>query len=371
MPRAFPLTDRPAPAEKKGWPGSPRGGSLSRATGARRSAIRSGRMPSVPELLQAYRATRYQIVEPTAALPVLAEARIGSRSEVDRLLEGHDAGSGVFITAWNPRSQVVPRAGNEAAHRRLEHALRRLGIRFLAISAWGPRSHLGAEWGLFALDLPRALALDLAVTFGQNAIVLIAHGQPAEPGHNRAHADGLSGLCRGARPGGADQAVAGDDVGELRLVPPLRARRLLRAGRGSAVRPCCRGRPRPSRPAAQGRTRHTARGSRTTRCGRHGMPVWRRPQQQARVAGAQRADHCAPRPILDRPDRYAAGIDPELGRRGVDVSEQPLPDRSVQARATTRAPSAGGCAHRSSPAPGAARRRRPRPWPGAGRSPPR
>ena len=138
-------------------------------------------MPSVPELLQAYRATRYQIVEPTAALPVLAEARIGSRSpEVDRLLEGHDAGSGVFITAWNPRSQVVPRAGNEAAHRRLEHALRRLDIRFLAHRGVGADPTWEPEQGLFALDLPRALALDLAVTFGQNAIVLIAHGQPAE-----------------------------------------------------------------------------------------------------------------------------------------------------------------------------------------------
>ena len=138
-------------------------------------------MPSVCELLQAYHATRYQVVDPAAASPVLAEARIGNRSPaVDRLLEGHDAGSGVFITAWNPRSQVVPRASNEAAHRRLERTLQELGIRFLAHLGVGADPTWEPEQGLFALDLPRALALDLAVTFGQNAIVLIAHGQPAE-----------------------------------------------------------------------------------------------------------------------------------------------------------------------------------------------
>ena len=138
-------------------------------------------MPSVSELLRAYHATRYRIVGPAAASPVLAEATIGSRSPgVDRLLADHAAGSGVFITAWNPRSQIVPRAVNEAAHRRLEHALRRLGIRFLAHHGVGADPAWAPEEGLFALDLPRALALDLAVTFGQNAIVLIAHGQPAE-----------------------------------------------------------------------------------------------------------------------------------------------------------------------------------------------
>ena len=74
----------------------------------------------MPELIQAYRVTRYLVVESGDRAAVLAEARVGQPSpEIDRLLDGQGARSGVFITAWNPRSQPVARARNEAAHQRL------------------------------------------------------------------------------------------------------------------------------------------------------------------------------------------------------------------------------------------------------------
>ena len=112
---------------------------------------------------------------------MLAEARVGGRSpDIDRLLEGQGARSGVFITAWNPRSQPVPRSRNEAAHQRLEQELRRCGIRFLAHLGVGADPAWEPEQGMFALDLSLAHALELAVAFGQNAIVKVEHGQPAE-----------------------------------------------------------------------------------------------------------------------------------------------------------------------------------------------
>jgi pimeloyl-ACP methyl ester carboxylesterase len=130
------------------------------------------------ELIAAYRATGYRVVD--AAGAVLAEARIGHPSPtVDRLLATHGAGGGVFITAWNPRSIVQAEARNEAAHDRLLGHLRGHGRRFL------PHVGVGAdpawsEHGVFVLDLATDEALAVAVAYGQNAIVIVQKGRPAE-----------------------------------------------------------------------------------------------------------------------------------------------------------------------------------------------
>ena len=131
-------------------------------------------------LIRAYRSTSYQVLQPDDHDVVLAKANVGGRSRgIDRLLAGHGCQSGVFITAWNPRSRKRPRQLNDAAHHQLEEELRRRSVRTLphlgvgADPAWKP------EHGLFALDLPLLEALALAVAFGQNAVVLIEHGRPA------------------------------------------------------------------------------------------------------------------------------------------------------------------------------------------------
>ena len=112
-------------------------------------------MPPTAHLLRAYRATRYQVVAADDGAPVLAEARVDERSPaLDRLLDEHGARSGVFITAWNPRSQPTPRARNEAAQRRLERELRRRDVRFLAHRGTGADPGWEPEQGLLALDLP-------------------------------------------------------------------------------------------------------------------------------------------------------------------------------------------------------------------------
>jgi hypothetical protein len=134
-------------------------------------------MPDTAELIAAYHATGYRVVDDAGVL--LAESRIGQPSaSVDRLLAAHGARSAVFITAWNPRSVARSARDNQAAHDRLVADLADRGARFLphigvgADPAW-------AEHGAFVLDFATADALALALAYEQNAIVVAARGEPA------------------------------------------------------------------------------------------------------------------------------------------------------------------------------------------------
>ena len=134
-------------------------------------------MQTRDDLIAAYHGTSYRVIN--ADGNTAAEARIGLPSKsIDTVLRAHVAASGVFITAWNPRSAPQPRPVNDAAHDRLVEELARRGARFLrhvgvgADPAW-------TEHGVFVLDLEFAEALALAAAYGQNAVVAIARGEPA------------------------------------------------------------------------------------------------------------------------------------------------------------------------------------------------
>lgn len=133
-------------------------------------------MMASTELLEAYLATRYLVVDNG----VEAEATVGVRSvAIDAVLARHGARSGVFITAWNPRSQPQQPAVNEAAQQRLELVLRARGLACLPHLGVGPDPAWQAEHGVMALDLDLDQAVELAEAFGQNALVLVEKGQPA------------------------------------------------------------------------------------------------------------------------------------------------------------------------------------------------
>jgi hypothetical protein len=99
--------------------------------------------------------------------------------EMDDLLHRLAARSGVFITAWNPRSIVLPPEINAAAAGRLDARIAAEGFRalphrgFSADPAWHP------EEGLFVLDIEFDNAIAMATDFGQNAITAVTLGQPA------------------------------------------------------------------------------------------------------------------------------------------------------------------------------------------------
>ena len=131
-----------------------------------------------PDLLRAYRATEYVAYDGDAASGV----RIGARSAaLEAILARHGAASGTFVTAWNPRSQQATEEANRAAAERLAEAVAALGLTALPhrgvpddATAWT------AEEGLFVLGLGEAEAITLAERFGQNAVVRIEPGAPAQ-----------------------------------------------------------------------------------------------------------------------------------------------------------------------------------------------
>jgi hypothetical protein len=135
-------------------------------------------MRASPELLEAYLSTRYLVVEDGASGAV--EVMVGSRSPaIDAVLARYGARSGVFITAWNPRSRPRPRSVNEADQRRLEADLRARAIDCLPHRGVAADPSWESERGVLALDLSVEDALGLAEAYGQNAVVVVDLGEPA------------------------------------------------------------------------------------------------------------------------------------------------------------------------------------------------
>jgi hypothetical protein len=131
---------------------------------------------SVEALLEAYRTTRFVAYDGDRQVV----AMVGEHApEMDELLHRLAARSGVFITAWNPRSVVLSHALNAAAAARLEARVAAEGFRALphrglsADPAWHP------EEGLFVLDIDFDYAVRMATDFGQNAVTALSIGRPA------------------------------------------------------------------------------------------------------------------------------------------------------------------------------------------------
>ena len=126
-------------------------------------------------LLAAYRRTSYTVEDEGRVAAVQVDR---PSCAVDAVLRRHGAGSGAFITAWNPGSRQCPLAVNLAAARTLERGLEAAGI------AWLPHAGIAAdggwvEHGVLALDIAEDRALAIARRHGQNAIVVVRTGEPA------------------------------------------------------------------------------------------------------------------------------------------------------------------------------------------------
>jgi hypothetical protein len=130
------------------------------------------------DLLLEYELTRYQVL--TDAGEVVAEAVVGrSSADVDRVLAEHGATSGVFITAWNPRSEVTDADRNGQANRRLRGELVDAGIVPLPHRGVGVDLQWEPEQGFLAVGMTAAQAVPVAVAFGQNAVMVVERGEPA------------------------------------------------------------------------------------------------------------------------------------------------------------------------------------------------
>jgi len=128
-------------------------------------------------LAAAYAATSYDVlVGDLLTGGQRVGVRLGRRSAaIDALLDRHGATSGIFVTAWNPRSRPTSHAVNLRAHRRMARHLDDAGLRRLPHEG---RS-LDGRWreqGFFVLDMAESAALAVAEAFGQNAVLRIGHG---------------------------------------------------------------------------------------------------------------------------------------------------------------------------------------------------
>jgi hypothetical protein len=127
------------------------------------------------ELIEAYRDSDYVVfLEPHLVL------RVGEPSErLDRLLEVHGAATAAFVTAANPHSRRKSAAENAEAMAALEGMLEAAGYpRYPGEGRNEERTW--REPSVLAVGIYRDNAMALGRLFGQNAVVFIEKGRPAE-----------------------------------------------------------------------------------------------------------------------------------------------------------------------------------------------
>ena len=123
---------------------------------------------SIPaSLIRAYEETDYRVLEPE---PFTMKIGIPSAG-LARLYERTGARTATVITAWNPRSEKMSDAENEAAQARLVADLDRAGLRHLPALGADPKDQWKGEVSLLVPDAARETVEALGRKFGQNCIV--------------------------------------------------------------------------------------------------------------------------------------------------------------------------------------------------------
>jgi hypothetical protein len=112
-----------------------------------------------------YLATDYCVEDPRLRCVLAVDAGCDVLADWLRA-QGYDRA--VFITAWNPRSEVRPDAENWQHMRELQHAIADLELPAL-IATGRSRTDAYAEPSLLVPGLSPALAQTLMQRFGQNA----------------------------------------------------------------------------------------------------------------------------------------------------------------------------------------------------------
>ena len=121
------------------------------------------------ELIRAYRATDYRVLEPPAFT-----LRIGEASrELAALYRRTNTATASVMTAWNPYSEPTSVGKNEAAQARLIADLDEARIIHLKADGADPKGGW-AEPSLLALGLSLETARSLGIAYRQNCIVWVS-----------------------------------------------------------------------------------------------------------------------------------------------------------------------------------------------------
>ena len=132
-------------------------------------------MPLPPELLEAYRNTRYVVFGEPPLVLVIGE----HNADLDELLQAEGVTTAAFITAANPKGRRRSDRANDIANVALVNSLTAAGLRCFegegraADGSWSEESAL-------VVGISRADAEIAGRAFDQNAIVFVEIGKPPE-----------------------------------------------------------------------------------------------------------------------------------------------------------------------------------------------
>ncbi len=120
-------------------------------------------------LIEAYHATRYRVALPDGDIWFRPHEKTPELNEFTLRCQ---AKSWVFMTAYNPYSQLLPSAENEKRQRLLRDVLAMLGYDFYPAEGVGDTSQWPPEPSLFIVGLPAQKAIALGRVFEQHAVIL-------------------------------------------------------------------------------------------------------------------------------------------------------------------------------------------------------
>lgn len=134
-----------------------------------RTGFAAASAPSLlaPALIQAYRETDYSVfAQPAFVLRVDQPC-----AQLAAYCAQRGLNAACVLTAWNPRSQPLSDARNQARQRTLEAQLQRAGWRWLPAVAAHPHNGWPPEPGCFIEGMAAADARDWGRRHGQNAVI--------------------------------------------------------------------------------------------------------------------------------------------------------------------------------------------------------
>ncbi len=129
------------------------------------------------ELLEAYLKTAYVISDEAFNFTLRVNEK---NSDLDDLLRLYQKEFAAFLTAYNPRSELLNRSENEKRQRELISILEAKGYQFLGGYGQSQTSDWSPEASVLILGMDLQTASKLARRFEQNAFLFIAKGAAPE-----------------------------------------------------------------------------------------------------------------------------------------------------------------------------------------------
>ncbi|MEN0003788.1 MAG: DUF3293 domain-containing protein [Bacteroidota bacterium] len=123
----------------------------------------------------AYRATNYIVFSPAFTIHIDA-----FHHALDAWLSQYEYTRWCFITAANPKSQLLAAAANLQRNEQLKERLNQLGYSYFHGQGCSIEGNWPCEPSFWVPGIPKAAAIALAIAFGQHAIVYGAFAQKAK-----------------------------------------------------------------------------------------------------------------------------------------------------------------------------------------------